>query len=375
MKILIAGDFCPQGRVAELIEEEKFYDVFGEVQTFTKQADLSIVNLEAPVVVHEAKCIDKCGPCLKGTAKSVDAIKYAGFNVATLANNHFYDYGEVGVNDTLQACCDKGIITVGGGLNLHHASQTVYFDVNDKKLAIINCCEHEFSIATNTSGGSNLLNPIQQYYAIQEARQKANNLIVVVHGGHEHYQLPSPRMKETYRFFIDAGADAVINHHQHCYTGYEVYKGKPIFYGLGNFCFDRGEQAPKFWQEGYMVMLNINDDEINFDLIPYVQARKEPGINIISNRIEFDSEIARFNITIADDKQLKEEHLKWMDRTSKGYLLTLEPYHGRILSGLYVRNLLPKFVNKKKALRIINYIQCEAHLDRLIYMLKNRIND
>lgn len=43
-------------------------------------------------------------------------------------------------------------------------------------------------------------------------------------------------MQEIYRFFVDIGADAVINHHQHCYSGYEVYKEKPIFYGLGNFC-------------------------------------------------------------------------------------------------------------------------------------------
>lgn len=297
-------------------------------------------------------------------------MKYAGFNMATLANNHFYDYGDDGVMQTLDACKTENIYVVGGGMTISEASKIFYKEIKGIKIAIINCCEHELSIATETSGGSNPFNPIQQYCAIQEAKQNAYIVIVIVHGGHEHYQLPSPRMKETYRFFIDAGADAVINHHQHCYTGYEVYKGKPIFYGLGNFCFDRGEQAPKFWHEGYMVMLNINDDEINFDLIPYVQARKEPDINIISNRKEFYSEIARFNITIADDKQLKEEHLKWMDRTSKGYLLALEPYHGLILSGLYVRNLLSKFVNKKKALRIINYIQCESHLDRLKYMIK-----
>ena len=42
-------------------------------------------------------------------------------------------------------------------------------------------------------------------------------------------------MKETYRFFVDCGADAVINHHQHCYSGYEYYKDKFICYGLGNF--------------------------------------------------------------------------------------------------------------------------------------------
>ena len=373
MKILIAGDFCPQNRVAQLIEEEKYQEVFGEAMSYTQKADLSIVNLEAPVVEHEAKGIDKCGPCLKGTNKSVAAIKYAGFNVVTLANNHFYDYGEVGVEDTLQACKNHNIAIVGGGKNLKEASKIAYFNINGKTLAIINCCEHEFSIATECTGGSNPLNPIQQYYAILEAKKEADKVIVIVHGGHEHYQLPSPRMKETYRFFIDAGADAVINHHQHCYTGYEMYNGKPIFYGLGNFCFDRGKQVQKFWQEGYMVMLDITDDNIALDLIPYIQARQDAGVKIVNDRTEFDLEIKRFNTIINDDKLLKEEHHKWMDGTSKGYLLAIEPYRGRIFSRLYARNLLPKFINKKKALVLINYLQCEAHLDRVLNALKRNI--
>ena len=84
----------------------------------------------------------------------------------------------------------------------------------------------------------NPLLPIQQFYKIQEAKENADYVLVIVHGGIEHYQLPTSRMIETYRFFIDAGADAVVNHHQHCYSGYERYKSKPIIYGLGNLLFD-----------------------------------------------------------------------------------------------------------------------------------------
>ena len=60
MKILIAGDFCPQNRVANLIEVKKYSKVFSDVLTYTSRADLSIVNLEAPMVEHEAKGIEKC---------------------------------------------------------------------------------------------------------------------------------------------------------------------------------------------------------------------------------------------------------------------------------------------------------------------------
>ena len=54
-------------------------------------------------------------------------------------------------------------------------------------------------------------------------------MFLILHGGIEHYQLPSPRMKKWYRHIIDLGASAIVNHHQHCFSGYELYNGKPIF--------------------------------------------------------------------------------------------------------------------------------------------------
>ena len=73
---------------------------------------------------------------------------------------------------------------------------------------------------------------------IQIAKEDNDLVIVIVHGGREHYQLPTPKQRERFRFYADAGADFVVGHHTHCYSGYEIYKGKPIFYSLGNFIFD-----------------------------------------------------------------------------------------------------------------------------------------
>lgn len=371
MKILIAGDFCPHKRVASLIEENKYNEVFGEVKPYTESVDLAIVNLEAPVVVSsDTKPIDKCGPNLRCTSKAIDALKYAGFNMVTLANNHLYDFGEEGLIDTIEACKKGNVSMVGAGRNLIEASKTSYQNINGQTLAIINCCEHEFSIATEVTGGCNPLNPIQQFYAIQEAKQYADYIIVIIHGGHEHYQLPSPRMKETYRFFVDAGADVVINHHQHCYSGYEVYNGKPIFYGLGNFCFDRDTQRNSFWNEGYMVTLNFNKAECQFELIPYIQGNDTPGVSILKDKSSFEKSVSKYNEIIADDIRLKQEHLRWMTQTSKGYIMALEPYFNRILSALYARGFLPSFITKNKKYRLLNVLECEAHLERTIHALK-----
>ena len=77
--------------------------------------------------------------------------------------------------------------------------------------------------------------------------------------------------------------------------------------------------------------------------------------------------------TIADDHNLKEQHLQWMNRTSKWYLLALEPYQNRILVALYNRGLLPSFITKKKKYRFLNVLECEAHLERTIQALKNKV--
>lgn len=78
------------------------------------------------------------------------------------------------------------------------------------------------------------------------------------HGGVEHYNLPSPEIKQLHRFFIEAGADAVVNHHQHCFSGYEVYKSRPIFYGIGNFLFDDARKIDSPWNYVYIVELRLN---------------------------------------------------------------------------------------------------------------------
>ena len=370
MKILIAGDFCPQYRVASLFESKDFVTVLGEVKPILEKSDYSIVNFECPVTKGGESPIEKCGPNLQCSEKGIEAVKWAGFDSVTLANNHFLDYGAEGVENTLRACKKHDVDTVGGGMNLQEASKILYKEIGGKTLAIINCCEHEFSIATDTSAGSNPLNAIQQYYAIQEARKNADYVLVIVHGGHEHFQLPSPRMQETYRFFIDAGADAVVNHHQHCYSGYEVYKGKPIFYGLGNFCFDEKNNYSGIWNEGFLLELSFAD-EVTYKMYPYYQCNQKASVCIMKDNdyAAFEKRVENFNLTISDRVKLRREHEKWMGKFQKSYELLFQPYCGRILKGLYVRNILPSFMNNKKKLQILNYLICEAHLDRFKYVV------
>ena len=370
MRILIAGDFCPQNRVSQQIDKGDYESVLGPVRGVIARADYSIVNFECPVTIGGERPIVKQGPNLQCSSKGIEAAKWAGFDCVTLANNHFRDYGDDGVKNTIDACKDAGVDTVGGGKNLQEASAILYKQISEHTLAVINCCEHEFSIATDTHGGANPLNPVQQYYAIKEAKEKADYVLVIVHGGHEHWQLPSPRMVETYRFFIDAGADAVVNHHQHCYGGFEVYNEKPIFYGLGNFCFDRKGNWGAKWHEGFMVMLSLEEDKVGYDIIPYKQCIEKPSVEIL-DKGAYDIPIIELNKVLRDEKRLAEETEKYYASAKDKMSEVFEPLNGRFYLAGKRRGWLPSLISKRRKLLAENIICCESHRDKMLYYLEH----
>lgn len=371
MKVLVAGDFAPRARLVNQIEERRFAEVFPEdLRGIIKSADFSFINFESPVVEEGCNPIPKCGPNLRCTSEAAEAVKFAGFTGVTMANNHILDFGAEGLRKTVACCKEQGLGVVGVGSNLQEAEAILYLDKDGKRLAVVNCCEHEFSIATETEAGANPLNPIRQYYVIQEAEKNADYVLVIVHGGHEHFQLPSSRMQETYRFFIDAGADAVVNHHQHCYSGYEVYNGRPIFYGLGNFCFDNSRSRHGIWNEGYVVKLSFEHQKIGYELVPYTQCDDKPSVELVKDRTEFDKSVEKLNSIISDTNELKKRVDEYYRSTVAEMLLIHQPYENRILNKLYRMHLLPSLVSKKKYLRLFNYIYCESHHDKLMFALK-----
>lgn len=377
MKVLVAGDYVPKNRVAKLVDQKDYQTVFGEVKPLLEEVDYAIVNLEAPVINGKETPIVKTGPNLKCTANAVESIQWAGFDCVTLANNHFRDQGEQGVRDTLSACDKYGIDHVGGGLNLQDARQILYKEIKGEKLAVVNFCENEWSIASDKYGGSAPLNPVQNYYQIQEAKQNADYVLVIVHGGIEMYQYPTPRMQETYRFFIDAGADAVVNHHQHCYSGYEVYQGKPIFYGLGNFCFDKNNSEISIWNIGYLVNIHLQKNGSKFENVPYCQNYKEQMFLILKDeyRQSFEKRLWELNGVIGDKVSLTNTFKQYVDKIKKSRLVEFEPLGNKYLRALQLRKLFPSLISNKTKRDVTNYMNCESHREIILKVLLDQIEN
>ena len=372
MKLIICGDFVTAGRGMDAVRNSTALS--SEVVELLEEADFSIVNLEAPVADASDSPIRKVGPHLRTSLETLKYLKLCGVDVVTLANNHFYDYGREGVCKSIEACEEFGLLHVGGGRTEEERQSILYIEKDDTRVAILNYCESEFSVVDGE--GSNPIDPIHVYRDLQLAKENSDYRIVICHGGHEGYQLPSPRMKDWYHFFVEAGADIVCNHHQHCFSGIEQYQGGMIFYGLGNFFFDDHRpvrQRSDIWNFGYMVSLNITKGEINASVIPYKQCVNDASTVLLdlNEKIQFEEEFSKFSSIINDDERLASTFNVMCKQQQRNFLVWFSPFTNRILMALCRRKLIPSFINQKKRLQLLNILRCEAHHDIAENILKN----
>lgn len=376
ISLLFCGDFVPHGRTKFFIEKEEYDKIISEgVKDIIESSNYSVVNLEAPTIKANFRPIEKVGPTLSSVDNVTAAIRYAGFKMTALANNHMNDFGGDGIIRTIEQCKNSQLDVVGAGANRTEASKICYKEIQGKKFAFINCCEHEFSITDPHMPGCNPLDPVILSYSIKEAKRNAEYVVMIIHGGIEHYQLPTPRMQRVYRFFVDEGADVVINHHQHCYSGYEIYNGRPIVYGLGNFCFDWQQRTSKKWQEGYMAKVSFEANKIGLELFPYIQNDLIVGVRLMSvtEKNIFLKDIDRLNSIIADEKLLTIEFEKFLNQTDNEYRAALSIYPGRLLTAICRKGLLPIWKNNYRFRRMLLNITCESHQERLVHYLKSKI--
>jgi poly-gamma-glutamate synthesis protein (capsule biosynthesis protein) len=257
--VLIGADICPiEANTQYLIRgdtETLFHDLLPEFEA----ADLVLANLECPLIERPSP-IRKTGPTFGEAPSCINGIKAGGIDVLCLANNHILDHGAAGLANTLKVCAEAGIATVGAGRNLAEARKILIRELGGVRVGILAVAEHEFSIATRDSWGANPLDPVDVVRNVRAQWDQFDYLIVLVHGGDE-FLVPSPRIKETCRFMIEMGANAVLVQHPHVLGGYEEYQGGHIVYGQGALLMDEAiYRDRKSFHEGFLVKLLIGND-------------------------------------------------------------------------------------------------------------------
>ena len=253
LDVLLTGDI-----VLDVPDARGFFDV---ARAELARADVRIGHLETPHTLRGKLLVD--AGCPANDPAELAALGECGFDIITLAANHIYDRGREGVEDTLEALHAKGILTTGAGLNLVEAERPAILERKGVRIAVLsyNCVGPTSSWAGPDRPGCAYLHAMMHYEpgfsvgapprtfsfvaqssleamhrAIEALRTQADVVIVALHKGIVH----TPAVVLDYerqvgRAAIDAGADVVISHHAHILRGIDVYRGRPIFHGLGNF--------------------------------------------------------------------------------------------------------------------------------------------
>jgi len=238
--IIAAGDIMLSGSSIPVLEKKGYDFAFSDesLAKLIKTADISVANLEYPITKKGKPHKDKKF-VFKGSVKSFRAIKDAGFDMLCLANNHIMDYGEKGLSSTLQVCRKYGMICTGAGENLSQACNTGIIERRGIRVALLSYSmtfPKEYW-ATDETPGTAYGDKLTVVEDIALARQIADIVMVGFHWGAELMTEPKPYQVEMAHLAVESGADIVMGHHPHVPQGIEIYKGRPVFYSLGNYAF------------------------------------------------------------------------------------------------------------------------------------------
>ncbi|MFJ2619231.1 CapA family protein [Glutamicibacter sp. NPDC087344] len=246
-----------------VLDENEVAKYFEPTRDLFAAADISICQIEVPHT-SSTEVTSTDVPAPPAPEHNVEQIGLAGFNIATLAGNHIYDCGLQGITDTRRLAQDAGLAVTGAGINLEQAKEPAIVDMDGVSLGVANynCVGPKDSWATSKKAGCAHVNVLTHYELdsanpggppsiytfaepkalksfIQDVKDLAARVdfpIVALHKGIGHMPAEVADYEiQLAHAAIDAGAKAVISHHAHIMRGIEVYRGAPIYHGLGNF--------------------------------------------------------------------------------------------------------------------------------------------
>jgi Bacterial capsule synthesis protein PGA_cap len=241
----------------------------GAVRHLLRSADLAVANFENPAP-------DSFSYHTHGTVFSADpalivGLRNAGIDAVSIANNHIGDAGRLGVVQTRRNLARDGIAAAGAGGNAAEAHRPAMLHAGGVTVALLG---YDSIAASYTAGaskpGSARLSAAALRADIAAARGAGAQVVIVYpHWGTEYDPTPFGGQRTLAKAAIDAGADMVIGNHAHWAGAVEVYKGKPIWYALGNFVFDQT------WSEPTMEGMTL---ELTFRGRTLVQAWMHPHL-------------------------------------------------------------------------------------------------
>ena len=234
--LAFAGDVHFAGRVARLLKDPA--TTFGPISSVLTSANFTAVNLETPVTSRgrpQPKTYH-----FSTTPRAFTALRDAGVDLVTVANNHILDYGQIGLADTLAAARAAHFPYVGAGVNAAAAWAPYVTTINGTKIAIVGVSQvaelaSSWVATANRPGEANAINLGATLAAVRAAKRVARIVVVFMHWGTEGMACPDQNQLSLAPKLAAAGASIIIGSHAHTLQGSGWLGHTFVAYGMGNF--------------------------------------------------------------------------------------------------------------------------------------------
>lgn len=217
--------------------------VFGPAAAVLDKADLTMVNLETAITTGGSAAPKEF--TFHAPPIAFRALRSAGIDIATMANNHGADYGKVGLADTLAAISSSRFPVVGIGKDATAAYAPYVTSVRGIKIAVLAASQVQDETLANYTAGDNKPGIASAYSprliaAVKAAKAAGDIVIVYLHWGIEYTNCPDSAQRDLADALAKAGASAVIGTHVHEFQGAGWRSdGTYVAYGLGNYLWWR----------------------------------------------------------------------------------------------------------------------------------------
>ena len=276
IKISFVGDISLNGNYDEILTKKGANYPFESVKQKFDKADLVAGNLESPFCPENISPAFAMKTPLKADARYAQGLKWAGFDLLNLSNNHIMDYGESGALETQKILNGLHIKYFGCGRDINEAKKMRVISVNSIKIGFIGYTDIVIDspvFAEKKKSGIAKFKLDISKDEIKQNKKHVDILVVNLHWGIEYFHMPMPEQISTARTLIDSGADVIIGHHPHIIQGIEKYKHGIIAYSLGNFLFsdikwdwltESGDKRTTFYKfsrknrQGFILDVDLN---------------------------------------------------------------------------------------------------------------------
>ncbi len=268
VSVTITGDILLDRGVRKVIEQKGTDAVFSPfVDSVFQSSDIVIGNLECPATKIKEPSFKQF--IFRAEPEWLFTLKRHGITHLNLANNHSVDQGRAGLVDTRENVVSAGMIPIGAGRTMEEAARPVLLTSSPRKvyvLASLQLALENFAyLSEKPSVSQEDFDTLVERVRHLRSSEPDSYIIVTLHWGGEHTLQPVTIQRVRAHQLIDAGADALIGHHTHTLQTIEEYKGKPIYYSIGNFIFDQRKPVNT---RACMVKLTITKESSHVETIP-----------------------------------------------------------------------------------------------------------